>query len=114
MGHVLLLIGLDAVIGLSLIFGVMYFVAGWRLSELRDVLLHDAYRSFTFEGDRIPGLGPGFAARLTIRWLSDPDDRRLLLAPEVRTAPRYRTVPTFDRLLLTERELANDVCFRAR
>jgi hypothetical protein len=114
MGHLLLLVALDAVIGLSFIFGVMYVVAGWRWSDLRDVLLHDAYRSFTFEGDRIPGLGPGIAARLTIRWLSDPDDRRLLLAPEVRIASRHRTVPAFDRLLLTERELANDVVFRAR
>jgi hypothetical protein len=33
----------------------MYLVAGWRWSELRDLLLHDAYRSFTIEGDRIPG-----------------------------------------------------------
>ena len=114
MGHLLLLIALDAVVGLLFIFGVMYLIAGWRLSDLRDVLLHDAYRSFTFEGDRIPGLGPGIAARLTIQWLSDRDDRRLLLAPEVRIGSRHRTVPVFDRLLLTVRELANDVVFRAR
>lgn len=114
MGRLLLLVAVDAFIGLSFIFGVMYLVAGWRLSDLRDVLLHDAYRSFIFEGDRIPGLRPGIAARLTIQWLSDPDDRRLLLAPEVRIRSWHRTVPAFDRLLITERELANDVVFRAR
>jgi hypothetical protein len=84
MGHLLGLVALEAVVGLLFIFGVMYLVAGLRWSDIRDVLLQRAYRSFTFEGERIPGLAPGIAARLTIRWLSDPDDGRLLLAPEVR------------------------------
>jgi hypothetical protein len=107
------LILIDALVGFAVLFGVMYLVAGWRWSDLRDVLLHDAYRSFTFEGDRIPGRAPGLAARTAIRWLSDPDDRRLALVPEVQLRPQLHA-PAFDRLLVADCELANSAVFRAR
>ncbi|MGZ4314866.1 MAG: hypothetical protein ACXVRS_03415 [Gaiellaceae bacterium] len=113
MARLLELIAIDVVVGLSSIFGVMYLVAGWRWGDLRDVLLHDAYRSFTFEGDRIPGLAPGLAARLVIRWLSDAEDGRLVLVPELRPQVRGFGAPVFDRLLVAECEIESAAVFRA-
>jgi hypothetical protein len=108
-------IAIDAVIGFLFLFAVVYLVAGWRWSELRDLLLHDAYRSFTIEGDCIPGVAPGVSARLMIRWLSDPDDRRLVLVPEVRPRARRLHGPAvFDRLLVAECEVTHSAVFRAR
>ena len=109
--HLLALLVSFALIGLGLMIGVMVLVGGLRWDDVRDLLLHDAYRSFTFEGDRIPGLRPGFWARLTIRALSDPDDGRLLLVPELQAS--RSSVPAF-RLFAVDRELANWPVFRAR
>jgi len=106
------LIALLALAGLALMFGVMVVAGGLRWDDVRDLLLHDAYRSFTFEGDRIPGLAPGFWARFVIRCLSDPDDLRLVLAPEVR-AP-MRPSPLVDRMDAVDRELLRFAVFRAR
>jgi len=70
--------------------GVTVVAGGLRWDDIRDLLLQLAYRSFTFEGDRIPGLRPGRWARLTIRFLSEPDDGRLALVPEVSLRERVR------------------------
>jgi hypothetical protein len=50
-----------------------------------------------------------------IRWLSDPDDRRLVLVPEVRPRARRLHGPAvFDRLLVAECEVTHSAVFRAR
>ena len=110
MGHLLQILSLDVLIGFAMLFGVMVIVGGLRWDDIRDVVLHDAYKSFTFEGDRIPGLAPGPVARTLIRLFSDPDDRRLLLVPEVSLLP----APRFDRAGFIDRELQGLAVFRAR
>jgi hypothetical protein len=78
---VLYLLGLVAMGGvfvLGLVLAVMH-VAGWRVSDARDLLLNRAYESFTHDGVVIPGMTPGRGARLVIRLLSDEDDARLRL-----------------------------------
>ena len=103
-----------ALIGLALMFGVMVLAGGLRWNDVRELLLHDAYRSFTFDGERIAGLRPGVWARLTIRCLSEPDDGRLVLAPEVRVR-EPRRLPAFDRFARgIDRELATLAIFRSR
>ena len=76
--HLMMLVAVYAAIGLVLMTGVMYFAAGWRWDDLRDSLLHHAYKSFIHEGEKLQGVNPGLLARLTIRLLSDADDRRVL------------------------------------
>jgi hypothetical protein len=82
---VLYLLGLVAAGGLfvlALVLALMH-VAGWRVSDARDVLLNRAYESFTHDGIVIPGLEAGRGARLVIRLLSDEEDaRRQLLASQ--------------------------------
>jgi hypothetical protein len=97
--HLTQILFVDVVIGFAFLFGVMVIVGGLRWDDIRDVVLHDAYKSFTFEGDRIPGLAPGPLARTLIRLFSDPDDRRLRLLPEVSLlpAPRYYRTASIDR-----------------
>ena len=71
--HLAALLAAFALIGLGLMFGVMVLVGGLRWDDVRDLLLHDAYRSFTFEGDvRVGAVGvsglPGEAdERLVLR-----------------------------------------------
>ncbi len=110
--RLLQLLAIDALVGFGFLFGVMVVVGGFRWSDVRDVLLHDAYRSFTFEGERIPGAAPGPLARLIIRSLSDPDDARLRLVPEV-SLPGP-ALPRFDRAVFIDRELQSFAVFRAR
>lgn len=114
MANLFELIAIYALIGFAFLFGVMYVVAGWRWSDLRDILLHDAYRSFTSEGERIPGLAPGLGARVVIRWLSEPGDRRLLFVPEIELRAQRLGAAAFDRLRVADRELANTAVFRVR
>ena len=78
--HLLALVAAGGLFVLALVLGLMH-VAGWRLSDARDLVLNRAYESFTYEGVVIPGLTPGRGARLVIRLLSAEDDaRRRLLA----------------------------------
>jgi len=65
--HLMMLVAVYAAIGLVLMTGVMYFAAGWRWDDLRDSLLHHAYKSFIHEGEKLQGVNPGLLARLTIR-----------------------------------------------
>ena len=78
--HLLVLVALGGVFVLALVLALMH-VAGWRVSDGRDIVLNRAYESFTHDGIVIPGVEPGRGARLVIRLLSDEDDaRRRLLA----------------------------------
>jgi hypothetical protein len=78
--HLLVLVALGGVFVLALVLALMH-VAGWRVSDARDIVLNRAYESFTHDGIVIPGVEPGRGARLVIRLLSDEDDaRRRLLA----------------------------------
>ena len=78
--YLLGLVALGGVFVLLLVLALMH-VAGWRVSDARDVLLNRAYESFTHDGIVIPGVEPGRGARLVIRLLSAEDDaRRRLLA----------------------------------
>ena len=76
--YLLGLVALGGVFVLLLVLALMH-VAGWRVSDARDVLLNRAYESFTHDGIVIPGVEPGRGARLVIRLLSDEDDARLRL-----------------------------------
>jgi hypothetical protein len=80
--YLLRLVALGGLFVLGLVLALMH-VAGWRVSDGRDVLLNRAYETFTHDGIVIPGLRPGRGARLVIRLLSDDDDaRRRLLASQ--------------------------------
>ena len=59
--------------------------------DLRSLLLHYAYKSFTFEGDVIPGVRPSPGARLVIRALSPEYDRRRALVAKAMAAPTRPT-----------------------
>lgn len=85
------LVALFALVGLCLLLGVMYLSAGWRWDDLRDALLHHAYRSFTHDGEVLPAARPGAAARAVIRLLSDESDARLQLVPERTMSPIRRS-----------------------
>ena len=76
--YLLGLVALGGVFVLLLVLALMH-VAGWRVSDARDVVLNRAYESFTHDGIVIPGVEPGRGARLVIRLLSDEDDARLRL-----------------------------------
>src|SRR3954454_7219478 len=106
------LLVVDVVTCLVLMFRLMVVVAGLRWSDIRGVLLHDAYRSFTYEGERLPGAAPGIVARFVIRTLSEPDDGRLQLVPEVRLPGP--PLPRFDRGVFIDREQQAFAVFRAR
>jgi hypothetical protein len=114
MGRLVQLLVVDVLVGLVFLFGVMILVGGLRWSDIRAVLLYGAYSSFAFEGERIPGRSPGLAARLAIRLLSDPDDGRLALVPEVRFGRRVRPILAYDRLELGVAEIRVAATFRAR
>lgn len=112
-GHLVLLLGAYVASTVALVFGVLYVVTGWRLGDLRDVVLHDAYYTFTFEGQLIPGAKPGFFARTAIRLLSDDDDGRLDMVPELRRVRRLPPAIDFERVRVVEvslRRLCDGVC----
>ena len=96
MAHLLALLVLDVAVGLGLMLTVM-LLAGWRPSELRDVVLNDAWRSFTYEGEPIPGLKPSRFACWILRTFAEPGDARLTHLP-----PRRHAEPHYDRLQLAE------------
>jgi hypothetical protein len=75
--HLLLLAWIGGFYILAMVVVMMVTVGGWRVSELRQLVLNDAYRSFTFDGDLIAGARPSLFARATIRLLSNRDDPRL-------------------------------------
>jgi len=100
--HILALVFIGALIWVSILSLPLFLVGGLRWDDLRSLLLHYAYKSFTFEGDVIPGVRPFLGTRLVIRTLSRKDDARrdlvtrAIAIAEERRPPRSRKV----RLLL--------------
>lgn len=74
--HILALVFIGALIWLAILSIPLFLVGGMRWDDLRSLLLHYAYKSFTFEGDVIPGVRPGHGTRLVIWAVSRDDDAR--------------------------------------
>ena len=85
-----------AMMALNLLPMFLFGVFEW--DDIRSALLHYAYRSFTFDGDVIPGVRPSLGTRLVIRVLSYEDEAKRALvakamaATEPGTRPRRRPV----------------------
>jgi hypothetical protein len=75
LGYILL----GAVIWVGLHVVPLFLIGGLDWDDLRSILLHYAYKSFTLEGDVIPGVRPFVGTRLVIRILSPKDDARTAL-----------------------------------
>ena len=73
------LLGIYALIYVVFIFLLFILLGGWDWDDMRSVLLHRAWNSFTYEGDVIPGKRPGLVARLVIRVLSREGEARKAL-----------------------------------
>ena len=91
--YLLALVFIGAVTWVTLHALPLFLVGGMGWDDLRSVLLHRAYRSFTFEGDVIPGVRPSLWTRLVIRTLSREDDARETLVMKAMTASRPRRRP---------------------
>jgi hypothetical protein len=74
--HLLALALIGGVIWVTLHALPLFLVGGMGFDDVRNLLLHRAYGSFTYEGDLIPGVRPSAGARLVIRALSTEDDAR--------------------------------------
>lgn len=69
----------------------LFLIGGLDWDDLRSVILHRAYTSFTFEGDVIPGVRPSLAARLLIRIFSpEGQARRALVAKAMAASEQQR------------------------
>jgi hypothetical protein len=89
--HLLALIFIGALIWVSILSLPLFLVGGLRWDDIRSLLLHYAYKSFTFEGDVIPGVRPSLGTRLVIQVLSREDDaRRALIAKAIAIAEQRR------------------------
>jgi len=93
--YLLVLAFIGAVIWVTLHAVPLFLIGGLDWDDLRSVLLHRAYQSFTFEGDVIPGARPSAATRLVIRTLSSEDDARAALVTKAMAASPERR-PPFD------------------
>jgi hypothetical protein len=91
--HILALIVIGAVIWITILSLPLFLVGGMRGDDLRSLLLHYAYKSFTFEGDVIPGVRPFLGTRLVIRALSREDDARRALVTKAITIAEQRRRP---------------------
>ena len=58
------------------IFLLFMLLGGWDWDDMRSVLLHRAWNSFTYEGELIPGKRPGLVPQLVIKALSREDEAR--------------------------------------
>ena len=74
--HILALVFVGALIWIAILSIPLVLVGGLRWDDVRSLLLHYAYKSFTFEGDVIPGVRPFLGTRLVIRAFSREDDAR--------------------------------------
>jgi hypothetical protein len=89
--HLLALVVIGAVIWLTILSVPLVLFGGTRWDDLRSLLLHYAHKSFTFEGDVIPGVRPFLGTRLVIRALSRENDaRRVLVTKAMATAEQRR------------------------
>ncbi len=80
--HLLALVLIGAVIWVTILSIPLFLLGGLRWDDLRSLLLHYAYKSFTYEGDVIPGVRPFVGTRLVIRTLSPEHDARKALVVE--------------------------------
>jgi hypothetical protein len=83
--HILALAVIGALIWVSILTIPLVVFGGLRWDDVRSLLLHYAYKSFTFEGDVIPGVRPILGTRLVIRVLSREDDARKALVTKAMT-----------------------------
>ena len=91
--HILALVVIGALIWVTILSLPLVLVGGLRWDDLRSLLLHYAYKSFTFEGDVIPGVRPSPGTRLVIRAFSREDDARRLLVTKAITIAEQRRRP---------------------
>lgn len=89
--YLLALLFIGGVIWFALHALPLFFIGGLDWDDLRSGILYHAYRSFTFEGDVIPGVRPSRLARLVIRTLSpEHEARRALVAKAMAATERRR------------------------
>jgi hypothetical protein len=89
--HLLALVFIGALIWITILSIPLFLVGGLRWNDLRSLLLHYAYKSFTYEGDVIPGVRPFWGTQLVIRALSHEDDaRRALVTKAIAIADERR------------------------
>lgn len=91
--HILALIFIGALIWVTILSIPLFLVGGLRWDDIRSLLLHYAYRSFTYEGDVIPGVRPARGTRLLIQLLSPDDDARKALVTTAISIAEQRTRP---------------------
>jgi hypothetical protein len=96
--HLLALLVIGALIWITILSIPLVLFGGLRWDDLRSLFLHYAYKSFTFEGDVIPGVRPLVGTRLVIRVLAREDDARRALVTKAiviageRRRPRSGTI----------------------
>jgi hypothetical protein len=98
--YLLALIIIGGVVWFTLHALPLFLLGGLDWDDLRSVLLHHAYRSFTFEGDVIPGVRPSLGTRLVIRALSPEDEARRALVTKAMGATEQRRRPRSGRVRL--------------
>lgn len=91
--HLLAVLGIFVLIGVLFMSLPLILIGGLNWDDLRSVLLHHAYLSFTFEGDVMPGVRPGPGTWLVIRALSREDDARRALLTEAMATVEQRRRP---------------------
>ena len=96
--HLLALVLIGAVIWVTLHALPLFLVGGLGWDDLRSVILHRAYRSFTFEGDIIPGVRPSLGTRLVVLAISREDDARRALVVRAMAASERRRIPLVGRI----------------
>jgi hypothetical protein len=104
--HLLALILIGAVIWVVLHALPLFLIGGMGWDDLRSVLLHRAYGSFTYEGDVIPGVRPSLPTRLFVLSLSPEDDARRALVMKAMAAPHQRSTPLVGKVRFLLRILA--------
>jgi hypothetical protein len=93
--YLLALIFIGGVVWVTLHVLPLIVLRGLDWDDVRSVLLHYAYRSFTFEGDVIPGVRPSLGTRLVILVLSRQDEaRRELVAKALAATEQQRRAPS--------------------
>lgn len=96
--YLLALIVIGALIWITLHALPLFLVGGLGWDDLRSVILHRAYSSFTFEGDVIPGVRPSLGARLVIRVLSPEYEARRALITKAMATTEQRSRPRSGRV----------------
>ena len=91
--HLLALIVIGALVWFVLHALPLFLIGGMDWDDLRSVLLHRAYGSFTFDGDVIPGVRPSVGTRLVVQMLSREDDARRALVIKAMAASERRSRP---------------------